>query len=134
MQSFLARHQRWIVAALVCFWTALFIGTHIPTIPQQLDVVSDKQLHTAAFAGLSFLVALASAARGHFSLYRVPVLFLVIVIYAAVDELLQIPVHRHADVRDWMADTLGTVIGFTSFAMLRLLAEKLSASPEPPVM
>ena len=54
-----ARFRVATTAALVCYWLAMFLGTHWPNFslrgyPQD----TDKVLHFSAYAGLSFLLAL----------------------------------------------------------------------------
>ena len=58
MPPFLARYRKWIVAVVVCYWIAIFIGTHLPQIPKGIEGVSDKFLHFGVYAGLGGLLAL----------------------------------------------------------------------------
>jgi len=110
------------IVALVVYWVFLFIGTHLPAdrifIPLHL---SDKVLHVIAFAGLSFLIAWAVPTNDA-KLYRNTfVAALIAVVYAALDELLQIPVGRTADWLDFAADCVGVSIGLGSYTFVRAL-------------
>jgi len=104
---------------LVGYWTALFIATHVPTLPTGVERVSDKLLHYLAYCGLMFLLCLDQQIRGKLSLKWTGWLYLAVVVYAALDELLQIPVGRTADVRDWLADAIGAACGAVLFAIGR---------------
>ncbi len=113
---------RMAIVALVVYWVFLFIGTHLPAdrifIPLHL---SDKVLHVIAFAGLSFLIAWAVPTNDA-KLYRNTfVAALIAVVYAALDELLQIPVGRTADWLDFAADCVGVSIGLGSYTFVRAL-------------
>jgi len=108
------------VVALGCYWLLLFIGTHIS--PNRLLsrlMVNDKLMHGFAFFGLAFLIAWAvptSMAR----LYRnVIVAAIIAVVYAALDELLQIPVGRTADWLDLVADCVGICAGLGFYCLVR---------------
>jgi VanZ family protein len=106
---------RWKYLLLAGFWFGLFIGTHLPKVPAPLRKVSDKTMHGSAFAGLALLLSWAMyrkdvSARKHW----LKILTL-IAIYGALDEVLQIPVGRHCDFNDWLADMAGASVGLTLF-------------------
>ena len=105
------RYRTWIRIVLIVYWSALFLGTHVPTVPAGVAKVSDKLLHYLAYGGLAFLLAMDQNARGPLTGRRRCQIFVIVAVYAALDELLQIPVGRTADVRDWVADILGAVCG-----------------------
>ncbi|TWU11403.1 VanZ like family protein [Symmachiella macrocystis] len=105
------RYRTWIRIVLIVYWSALFIGTHAPTVPSGVAEVSDKLLHYLAYGGLAFLLAMDQNARGPLTWRRRGQIFAVVAVYAALDELLQIPVGRTADIRDWVADILGALCG-----------------------
>lgn len=108
------------VAALVLYWLALFVATHLPGDTPMLPTDStDKVIHAVAYAVLAALVALAWYATGR------PIRWtyllaagLVIVLYGALDEWTQIPVGRDGSVGDWVADVVGTAIGLALAALL----------------
>ncbi len=117
-----------VASILLClYWTALFVGTHLPSRAIPRLVLSDKVWHLGAFAGLAFLLAwaLPKAQRGmrhHF--------FIVAAIgcgYAVVDEWTQqfIP-GRVCDVYDAIADSIGVVLGFVAYLTLRAACSRIS--------
>lgn len=117
------RIASWWGWLLATYWVALFVATHLPPrIPILPGQTSDKLAHLGAYALLAFLMACywqSSAGwlgREHF-------VWIVILcsIFGVIDEILQIPVGRTASVADWIADSLGAVLGVVSFASLRRL-------------
>ena len=110
------------IVALFGYWVLLFIGTHLP--PNKLLASmhqTDKVLHLCAFAGLAFLMAWAIPTNMR-KLYRNTLLAaFVTVIYAGLDELLQIPVGRTADWQDFYADCFGIGIGLLVYTLVRAL-------------
>lgn len=65
---------------------------------------SDKLVHLSAFAALAFPLA----RTGRLGLLP---LFIFASAFGAIIELIQPTFNRSADVRDWVADTLGVLIG-----------------------
>ena len=115
----LARYRRWIGAALAVYWTAIFIGTHIPLkAPLHSQSNLDKVVHFAAYFGLAMLLGLWIASRRALRGRDYAAILALITVYAILDELLQIPVNRSADVRDFIADVLGAAAGL---GVLRLM-------------
>lgn len=123
--SLSAPFRAWCIAGAALFWVAMFIGTHIPKVPDALQDVSDKTMHFVAYGGLAFLLALTSAAFQQVSWRRYLWVLAIASAYGVLDEVLQIPVGRHADVQDWIADTTGAVCGLFLFALLRRTAHAL---------
>jgi len=121
-QPRIARIRRWIGFALFVYWSTLFVSTHIP-IPKDMlpPGVSDKTMHYVAYAGLGFLLTVWRSTKRHLPLKSLVSILLCISVYGIIDELLQIPVGRHADVLDWIADFCGAVLGIASFAACRSL-------------
>jgi len=114
------------IVALLFYWILLFIGTHIPPDSKLLAKIhgNDKVFHALAFAGLSFLMAWAiptDKARLHRNTLLAA---FAIVVYAAMDELLQIPVGRTADWNDFVADCIGVLIGLTIYTIARAIIIK----------
>lgn len=108
------------IVALASYWLLLFIGTHLP--PNQLLSqlsVNDKLMHACAFAGLAFLIAWVVPTRLTKLHYNVWVAAFIAIVYAGVDELLQIPVGRTADWMDFLADCLGIVVGLSIYSLAR---------------
>lgn len=109
----IARFTRWIAVVTVLYWLALFIGTHIPLRlpPGSLPKDGDKVVHFIAYLGLSYLLGLWFAAKRAMSARHYVLVFLVVAVYGALDELLQGPVNRSPDLADWIADVLGGMTG-----------------------
>src|SRR5688572_4154641 len=104
--------------ALICYWVALFVSTHLPTEVVSVAVTSsDKTIHGIAYAGLAVLLAIAlHIVMGPVTLRHLFLAGLAVIVYGAVDEWTQIPVGREASVGDWLADALGAAIGLAVFA------------------
>lgn len=106
------------LTVLVIYWLALAIATHLPRAPELPLEQGDKFLHVAAFAVLATLAATCWSAwrppmrTGHFLM-----LAAILIAYAALDEVTQVPVGRKADVADWMADVVGILIGIGAFGI-----------------
>jgi len=102
---------------------ALFVATHYPghALPYRF-ATADKIAHCLAYLALAFS-ALTSweLTIGQLRPHHYFTVWLVGTLYGAFDEVTQIAVGRHCDVRDWMADILGIVIGLTLFRLLRPL-------------
>jgi VanZ family protein len=98
-------------AVFVAYWITLFGVTHLPKLPHYPGPrYKDKIAHAAAYALLAGLavgawrVGQGSAARS------AAVWFVVLAVYAAVDELLQPLVGRSCTLGDWLADTAGVAV------------------------
>jgi VanZ family protein len=108
------------VIALACYWVLLFTLTHIPTNRlMSLFRISDKLVHLAAFAGLSFLLAWAIPTNRQRMMDNVLLAGALGLLYAGFDELLQIPVGRTADWFDFLADGAGIVLGLSFYTLIR---------------
>lgn len=107
-----------IVAAT--YWLALFAATHVPVVPEALQQPgADKWAHTAAYAGLSFLLAARQATATSLTWKVAARVLLLVAVYGIVDELTQIPVGRHAELGDWLADLRGALVGVGLAAILQ---------------
>jgi len=99
------------------YWGALFVATHIPTVPDVSGVPGkDKTLHAVAYCILAVLGWLAyppppSVRRG----VRVAACGAFWATYAVADELLQgVPIiGRSCELSDWFADVAGVCVGLT---------------------
>ncbi|MBW3541026.1 MAG: VanZ family protein [Planctomycetes bacterium] len=108
---------RWPLLALVIYWGGLFVATHVPA-PSlgRMPQGSDKAMHLAAFAGLGFLSMWWRHARGGVLRREVWLVLAVCALYAAIDELLQIPIaSRRGDILDWLADIAGAALGVAAY-------------------
>jgi VanZ family protein len=106
---------------LLVYWVCLFLGTHRPKDSGVDFSMSDKILHFGAYFGLALLLALAWSLRRPLTIRSYAVMSLLLMAYGAMDELLQIPVGRHCDPLDWLADTGGVIAGLTLFWLARKL-------------
>jgi VanZ family protein len=98
-----------VIAALVCYWVALFVSTHVPLEPQISVPGEDKTLHFVGYGVLALLFGIAFPRSLRLAL-------IVLALYAAFDELTQPLVGRHCDFHDWLADLGGIAIGLTLVA------------------
>lgn len=108
------RHRQRLLWAYVAL---LFTATHWPghwsgaEYGLQFDHV-DKLVHLSAFTVLGWLVAWAWPSQPCPWTWRQLLgIWLLVVMYAAVDELLQPYVNRRCDLLDWVADAMGAAIG-----------------------
>lgn len=113
------------VIALGCYWVLMFISTHIPAnaVPplhiSNKFIVSDKFIHAVAFAGLAFLLSWALPTNSSRPFRNVLFAGVIGILYACLDELLQIPVGRTADWNDLWADCLGILFGLLLYTSVR---------------
>lgn len=105
----------WKALLLTIFWLSVFVATHLPRLPRSIGRVSDKTLHFTAFAILGYLLSWVLFSRMRGVLRHGGMVLSIIAIYAALDELLQIPVGRRCDFWDWIADMIGAACGLTLF-------------------
>ena len=118
--------------AVVSYWLAMFVGTHIPN-PEAIigPEVSDKLLHFAAY----FVLMTLLAGRERLLNARWPAAralgccLLLVTGYAAIDELLQaVPgINRHADLYDALADFAGAFAAAVLFFIGGSLASRGSS-------
>jgi VanZ family protein len=104
----------------VLAWFVLFVATHWPTTPDLGNVGGlDKIVHFAAFAVLAVLCCWAVSCRWRLNLARLSWIVAALTAYAALDELLQIPIPgRTADPLDWFADLAGATCGAIAFVLI----------------
>jgi VanZ family protein len=109
--------------ALASYWLFLFVATHLPSrqLPRQVPS-NDKLAHFTAYLILSFLLAVVATWKLPAQIRTYAGIFAVTAVYAAIDELLQIPVPgRTGDVWDFTADMLGSLAGLAIFHCLTLI-------------
>jgi VanZ family protein len=101
-----------LAVVVAAYWVAIFVATHLPTVPlPDIDNI-DKVCHCVAYAGLAFAVGSFLAVwRGY--QVRFPIwIWTLAVAYGAIDEFTQLWVPgRTADVFDLAADATGAAIG-----------------------
>ncbi len=102
----MSRLRAWVPALL--YMAGIFVASAQPSVPLPRVDHSDKMLHFAAYAGLGATLAYAGArtALGPLPLIAIGSL------YGASDEIHQgfVP-GRTPDLLDWVADTLGAIVG-----------------------
>ena len=116
------RYETLIRTGLILYWVLLFIATHIPLVKGTLPPGTDVPIHFIAYAGLSFLVVWWLSFKWDIlSPKRLIMVLVVLSCYGVLDELIQgIPVlRRHPSLDDWVADTLGALLGITLFLLVR---------------
>ena len=121
----LSRRQKLVLAALLMYWPAIFIETHIPQIPRWVSqvVASDKVMHFVAYFFLSFLLWFAANPnkKVHWRKPSVWLILFVVVWYGVIDEWLQMYVGRNTDVRDFFADLAGAITGLMILSQVQSL-------------
>ncbi|MHC5059531.1 MAG: VanZ family protein [Planctomycetota bacterium] len=110
----LLRRHKYILIALLVYWPALFVLTHIP-IPDiaRQSGMSDKTMHALAYLGLVFVwwFSISPYNKVDWRKAKVWATLGVMVWYGAFDEWLQGRIGRSADVADFFADLSGALIG-----------------------
>lgn len=113
------------------YWPLIFWLTHIP-VPDvaRKSGMSDKTMHALAYLALTFLVWLAVCPyrKVHWKHLSAWAIFVVVVGYAATDELLQSRVGRSADMLDFIADLAGVVLGMGILSILSFWPALLTIS------
>jgi VanZ family protein len=106
---------------LFVYWLALFAATHVPKrFPGLPTHHWDKAAHFAAYALLAALLATAwQLAAGRLARSHLIAAWVVLLIYAVVDEWTQLAVGRDASFLDGLADAAGAGTGLVLFAWLR---------------
>jgi len=99
--------QRFFLLLCCCIWLIAAIGTHIPIEHIPETECSDKTLHFLGYAILASSFLLAMWSRGISRKKRILRAIIILLIYAALDEITQPLVNRHASVLDWLADGAG---------------------------
>lgn len=108
----------WLWQPLLAAYTlALVVGTHLPPATLRVPIErTDKLLHFGGYAGLAFLLAMTwETSTGRLNGRHLRLLWLVIALFAAVDEVTQLLVGRDATSGDWLADILGAALGLVVF-------------------
>jgi VanZ family protein len=109
------RHLGWLLPALA-YAAFIFYLSHqsnpIPWLPNRWWTW-DKLLHAVEYAGLAALLVLGLTHLGTMGMRRAAQLaILLAAAYGATDELHQAFVPgRSCDVRDWLADAIGAILG-----------------------
>ena len=119
---------RLAVIALIAYWLLIFVGTHLPRLPDMAHHVGDKSMHFGAFFGLGAILCYVTNSR-HL-VQRFTVIGLVGMTYAALDELTQNLVSgRTADIMDFAADAAGIWSAIACYAIARIFVERWRNMP-----
>jgi VanZ family protein len=126
--SFLYRRRTAILFILILMWTGAFTVTHIPArcIPGQIAALGDVTLHGIGFLGLSSWFILTVAAFGIKPVQRILLVLLVMMFYGAVDEYTQQFFGRSTQLKDWLTDTMATVVSLILWETILFLAQRIS--------
>jgi len=113
-------HKLWQLV-LAVYWLALFVATHLP---KESPIVPtdqrDKLMHFTAFALLALLLATTwQLAAGYLTIHHLRWAWIVLVLYAALDEWTQSFVGRETSFYDWLADAAGAAAGLALFVWVR---------------
>jgi VanZ family protein len=112
-----------IYIPLVLYWIVLFTATTLPG--QDLPDLgfSDKIQHFGAFFVLAILLnlALIYQKKSYFLFKNASISTIIITLsYGAIDEIHQLFISgRSADIRDWLADSSGVIIGILLLNVLK---------------
>lgn len=106
-----------VAPILAVYWRVLYIATHIHSGPK-LPGQSDKLIHFAAYMVLGILAAAAVRLLVRGGWWKYAVVWLVLTLYGAADELTQTP-PRQPDWKDWAMDTAGAAFGVAALANFR---------------
>ena len=114
-----AQVARYLTALLL---VTMFIGTHIPVETPPPLAPPDKLLHVVAYMVLTVAILTSwELSAGELQPQHYFAVWLFGTLYGAFDEITQIPVGRHCDGMDWLADVAGIVIGLVCYRLGRLL-------------
>jgi len=127
----LLRRHKSVLIALAIYWPVIFWLTHIP-VPQiaRQSGLSDKTMHVIAYFALTFLVwfAVGPYEKVRWNRKKPWIVLAVVIIYAAVDEILQGRVGRSADLLDFAADLFGVSLAMGLLSLLNFWSALLVAS------
>jgi VanZ family protein len=111
------------VIALLAYWLLIFVGTHLPRVPDIVPGLGDKSKHFVAFFGLGLLLCYVTNSRD--LVKRFGTIGLIGMSYAALDELTQnFVVGRQPDLMDFIADTIGLWCAIGGYAFARIFVER----------
>jgi VanZ family protein len=128
----LRSHRRLILSALIAGWIIAATMTHIPQRELPNLPTSDTTLHFTCFFILGSLFWLSLLAYGVRAIHRVPVVILILMIYAAIDETTQAIVNRTPALDDWIFDSAGAIVAVAVWEILRLTILGTEPKPVPP--
>jgi VanZ family protein len=128
------RLGRWLPLVLLAgYWFAMFVGTHVPPeFPGLPPDGYDKVVHFSAFVVLAALIAVAwRTIWGRLPIWSAVAAWLIVVTYAAGDEITQPWFRRSCDIYDWRADACGAALGLALVYGWQLLRNARAVKSEP---
>jgi len=127
----LLRRHKSVLLALGIYWPFIFWLTHIP-VPAlaRQSGMSDKAMHVMAYFVLTFLVWFAVSPYEKVRWDRIKHWFVVlaVIVYGALDEILQGRVGRSADIHDFIADCLGVLLALGVLSVFEFWLSLLTVS------
>ncbi|MCM2372585.1 VanZ family protein [Aporhodopirellula aestuarii] len=106
------------ILTLAFYWCIIFTGTHLPEIPSAMPRMNDKVMHFTAFFLLATLLCYCTNSTRLWR--RFGGIVLTCLVYGVLDELTQALVRgRSPDVRDFVADAMGTLLAVSLYAFAR---------------
>jgi VanZ family protein len=112
-----------VYAPLILYWIILFTATTLPGKDLPDLGISDKIEHFGAFFILAVLLnlALIYQRKSYFLFKNSSIATIVITLsYGAIDEIHQLFISgRSADIRDWLADSTGVIVGILFLNLLK---------------
>lgn len=127
----LRRRHKYSLIALAVYWPLVFTLTHIP-VPAlaRKSGMSDKTMHVMAYFALTFLVwcSLNPYLRVQWNRAKTWWIAGVLVLYGAIDEIIQGLVGRSADIDDFIANLFGIVFAMGVLSIFRFWSALLIAA------
>lgn len=124
-------HHRGRLVVLAVYWVVICVATHWPAELRPLEEhYLDKVVHFFAYGTLAWLMAWAWRHRVAEQGWRFVIgMWAIAAAYGAVDEWLQIPVGRHCELLDWLADVTGAALALCLFTWLVRSHESAADAP-----
>jgi VanZ family protein len=115
---------------LLTYWAALAIATHWPRAGTLAGTLWDKLVHALAYGVLALLVCFNVSLRARGPSGHSVAIVAILAVYAALDEVTQIPFGRRADVYDWTADLVGVLVVLAIWFTAREIRPRRNAGPK----
>jgi VanZ family protein len=127
--SWKRRASLWLPALL--YMAIIFHFSSQPDpLPEIRTHVWDKLLHCTEYIGLAFLVCRALAGEGLAWRMAFAIAILAASLYGASDEWHQAYVpNRSSDVHDWVADSIGGIVGVAAFGAVSTASRRRRRHP-----
>jgi VanZ family protein len=124
------RKKLFVYAPLIIYWTILFTATTLPVESVPTFAISDKINHLVAYfilSALLYLTLIYQRKSKTLFTHAPSAAILIASVYGALDEIHQIFIPgRFADILDWLADFVGSLLGVL---LISYLIKKLKYIP-----